>query len=268
MKKGFTLTKTLITLGVLVIIFVVAGFFIFDESNEKTPEEIIATAIQDQKREKEDNDRRMRQFEQEETIPIVWAQIYPGGESYEFKVNCTGEFTTLEECFLWDLDAVQVVSQNGNTYNLNKDFNIQEYSGEITRRWVLYGEPGGGLPQDGTHQFNYIKDGKVIRSQQANFKKSNVSFPTNVKWQKKGNDFYVEWEPPTNVDSSMWYKPLIWNTPGTPEILVSNVIEWDAQSATLKDVPLVKDGEYSLSVAVYYEDGYSYSEYVIFNWPG
>src|SRR3989344_3988085 len=72
-------------------------------------------------------------------FPEVWSQHSPYGQSYEFKVNCFGDYQILNECFLWDLDSVKVISPNGTVYFLNKDFNINNYSGEVTRRWVLYG---------------------------------------------------------------------------------------------------------------------------------
>ena len=49
-------------------------------------------------------------------------------------------------------------------------------------------------------------------------------------------------------------------------MLVSKPFEWDAASGVLEDVPLIEGGSYSLNVAIYFSDGYAYSEYVIFNW--
>src|SRR3989344_2959235 len=83
----------------------------------------------------------------------VWSQHSPYGKSYEFKVNCVGEFKILEECFLWDIEKVIVNSSDGKEYFLNKDFNVNNYSGEITRRWVLYGPYNSSLPQTGKYNF-------------------------------------------------------------------------------------------------------------------
>ena len=53
----------------------------------------------------------------------------------------------------------------------------------------------------------------------------------------------------------------------TPEVFISNVFNWDVDTAVLRDVPLIVGGRYSLNVGIYFEDGYAYSEYVIFDWP-
>jgi len=47
---------------------------------------------------------------------------------------------------------------------------------------------------------------------------------------------------------------------------VSQVFEWDAESATLPDVPLLDGGSYYLSVAVFYRGGYAYPEDELFDW--
>jgi hypothetical protein len=66
--------------------------------------------------------------------PEVWSHNSPRGASYEYKVNCGANYEILETCFLWDLDQVIVITPGGRTFELNKDFNINTYSGEITRR--------------------------------------------------------------------------------------------------------------------------------------
>lgn len=204
---------------------------------------------------------------QYDIYPEVWSQNSPLGESYEFKVNCGSDYEELEACFLWDLEKVQITAPDGTAYELNKDFNIQEYSGEITRRWVLYGpQDAGFLPPSGTYLFQYIKEGEVIYTQEVEYESTKVSYPTEVKMERRGKDLYVSWTPPSGVDSSMWYKAIIWNEAGTPDVLVSRVLEWDARDGLLSDVPFVEEGTYSLNVAVYFKDGYAYSEYLIFEW--
>tara|TARA_B100000959_G_scaffold285918_1_gene362390 strand:+ start:1658 stop:1825 length:168 start_codon:yes stop_codon:yes gene_type:complete len=49
-------------------------------------------------------------------------------------------------------------------------------------------------------------------------------------------------------------------------MFISDVFDWDANSAVLRDVPMLEGGIYSLNVAVYFGEGYAYSEYVIFEW--
>jgi len=62
------------------------------------------------------------------------------------------------------------------------------------------------------------------------------------------------------------YKALVWQDGDTPVMFISDVFDWDANSAVLRDVPMLEGGIYSLNVAVYFGEGYAYSEYVIFEW--
>ena len=58
-----------------------------------------------------------------------------------------------------DVNGVVVVSLDQREFDLQMDFNINAYSGEVTRRWVLYGSSGGGLPMPGKYQVFYYRDG-------------------------------------------------------------------------------------------------------------
>lgn len=195
----------------------------------------------------------------------VWSQHSPQGESFEFKVNCGSNYRTLEECFLWDIDSVRVITPNSETYNLEKDFNINDYSGEITRRWVLYGPPEASIPETGVYYFEFFKDNQVEYRDEVRYTKSKVSYPTNVKWERIGSDLKVMWDAP-EVDSSMQYKVILWEINDTPDTFVSDIFNWDATEATLKDVPLIDGGEYEVNVAVYFNDGYAYSRYEYVKW--
>lgn len=199
-------------------------------------------------------------------FPEVWSQNSPYGQSYEFKVNCFGDYDLLEECFLWDLDAVRVISPNSTIYNLNKDFNVNNYSGEITRRWVLYGPYNSSLPSNVNYTFEFIQDGDVKVKDNVNYLSSLIDFPVNVKWQKTGKDLHVFWTPPHEINEDMFYKVILWELNGTPDVFVSDKFRWDSANATLPNVPLIKGGNYSVNVAVYFKDGYSFSEYVLFEW--
>lgn len=42
----------------------------------------------------------------------------------------------------------------------------------------------------------------------------------------------------------------------------------DADTAVLHDVPMIEGGRYSLNLALFFDDGYAYSDYVILEWPG
>jgi hypothetical protein len=203
-----------------------------------------------------------------EVYPEVWFQASPGNESFEFKVNCSGNFEILETCFLWDLDEVVVTRPDGETFDLNKDFNIQEFSGEVTRRWVLYGEKNKGLPESGTYVFSYYKDGEIVKSQEVEYEKTTNSYPTNVKWERRGADLYVSWEPQSGASKAQNYKAIIWNQNGTPEIFVSKTLDSGLSEGLLEDVPFIVGGAYQLNIAIFFNGGYAYSEYIYFEWPG
>ncbi|MDP6823366.1 MAG: hypothetical protein QF554_08750 [Dehalococcoidia bacterium] len=196
----------------------------------------------------------------------VWSQTSPVGTSWEYKVNCSGDPPTLEPCFLSDLSAVRVIAPDGSLTELEKDFNINDYSGEVTRRWVLYGPREGDPPATGAYTFEYLKADEVVRSHTIDYTQSHIGYPTGVKWQRVGNDVAVQWDAPAGVEKGMWYKVIIGSEGDTPEAFVSQVFEWDAESATLPDVPLLDGGSYYLSVAVFYRGGYAYPEDEIFDW--
>ncbi|GMR19243.1 MAG: hypothetical protein BMS9Abin34_375 [Patescibacteria group bacterium] len=242
--------KRRILTAVLLLILIVAGIWFFtlrEQSDEIYPQPPEAVR-------------------ENEIYPEVWSQKSPKGESYEFKVNCTGSYSQLEACFLWNLSAVKVTAPNGAKYNLEKDFNINEYSGETTRRWVLYGPLGEGLPETGSYAFEYFKDGEAVFTQAVSYTQSSISYPTGVTWKRNGRNLEVRWTPPRGADNSMWYKVLVWNTGETPDLFISDIFKWNADSAVMKNVPLIDGGKYSLNVALYYPNGYAYSKYIIFSW--
>lgn len=198
--------------------------------------------------------------------PQVWSQHAPDVASWEYKINCGQASSHTEPCFLSDLTAVNVVAPGGSVTELDFDFNTNEYSGEVTRRWVKYGPPEGELPARGDYTFRYWRDGALAFEQSIPYLSEPISYPTGATWQRDGGDLKVNWSPPPEADDSMHYKALIWQVGDTPPILISKELEWDASSGVLEDVPLLDGGSYSLNVAIYFSDGYSYSEYVIFDW--
>lgn len=199
--------------------------------------------------------------------PQVWSQYSPAGASYEYKVNCNGNPSALAPCFLSDLDFVRVIGPDGLVADLEKDFNINDFSGEVTRRWVLYGpSEQSALPAAGDYAFQYIRDELVVGVQTVHYAPSQITYPVDVEWERVGADISVTWSPPQKVEKGMWYKAIIWNEAGTPELFVSQEFDWDASSVVMTDVPLVDGGEYSLNVAVFYDDGYAYSEYIQVVW--
>lgn len=209
-----------------------------------------------------DNDKAIFVF------PQVWSQYSPYGASYEFKVN-DGQINPnakLESGFLSTIDRVIVTDTKGREFELNRDYNINEYSGEVTRRFVLYGPEEAELPETGRYRFDFIKNGEIVLTQYVDYTQSNLGFPTDVSWERRGDDIFVQWTPPPNVGRKNWYKVLIWNIDGTPEAFVSLEFDGDASSGLMENVPLVENGEYQLNVAVFSGVGYAYSHYYYFTW--
>ncbi len=200
--------------------------------------------------------------------PEVWSQFSPYGASYEFKVNDAqlGPKAELESGFLSKIDRVVVTDTRDIEYELERDFNINDYSGEVTRRFVLYGPEEAELPETGKYRFDFIKDGEIVLTKYVDYTQNNLGFPTNVSWERMGSDIFVQWTPPPNVDKKNWYKVLIWNTDDTPQAFVSLRFDGDASSGLLENVPLVENGEYQLNVAVFSGVGYAYSHYYYFRW--
>ncbi|TRO62059.1 hypothetical protein E2P71_00395 [Candidatus Bathyarchaeota archaeon] len=202
-------------------------------------------------------------------ITEVWSQNSPAGESYEYKVNefqCALIKSGLERGFLSTLDAVRVITPDGGVYWLNRDFNINEYSGEVTRRYVLYGPEKAELPVSGKYRFEFIRDDKVVHTKTMSYVQSKIDYPTDIRWERRGDDLYVSWTPPEGMTKDNWYKVLVWNMDGTPELFISLSFDGDAAEGLMEDVPLVEDGEYQVNVAVYYHEGYAYTDSYFFRW--
>jgi hypothetical protein len=197
--------------------------------------------------------------------PQVWAQINPAGQSYEYKVNCGANYSKLDTCFLWNIDQVMVTSPSGKKYYLNKDFNVNTYSGEVTRRWVLYGPNGGGLPEDGQYTFSYIKNGETVFLQTFAYASAILSIPTDVVVTQQGNDLHVTWQPPEGITSDMWYKVVVFHK-STGQFATSLSFPPSSTEAILPAPPLTPGVEYYLDVAIYWPTGYAYSQYINFIW--
>jgi hypothetical protein len=199
--------------------------------------------------------------------PQVWSQHAPDVKSWEYKVNCDEAISHTDPCFLSDLTSVRVTTPSGELIELEKDFNTNEFSGEITRRWVLYGPSDGHLPEQGDYVYSYSRGDELLYEQVIPFDSGVISYPTEVEWRRDGRDIVVTWNPPPEAASDMHYKALIWQVEDTPETFISDLFDWNADTAVLPDVPMIVGGKYSLNVAIYFDDGYAYSEYVIFEWP-
>lgn len=205
---------------------------------------------------------------------VVWSKNGYDGESYEFKTNCRtwDRYTAHQDCFLWNLTAVRVTTPRGEAHDLRKDFNIQEYSGEVTQRWVLYGPAGAGFPVSGDYKYQYYIGNELEYEQTIPYTLSYIDPPTNVRAQRDGNDLVVDWEPPRNPTGTVQYKVIVWNE-GDNYGTISQALPFGARSARLPDIPVHDGAQIQMHVMAgfWYENdpysgGYSYSEYVRMTW--
>jgi hypothetical protein len=197
--------------------------------------------------------------------PQVWSFNNPEGQSWEYKVNCDSNFSTLDTCFLWDMDQVNVTTPNGQKISLQKDFEFNSYSNETTRRWVLYGPDGGGLPISGTYIFNYIKNGRVVFTQNYHYTQAVVPYPTNVVIKQIGDDLHVSWQPPEGVTPDMWYKVIIYAA--TSQFTTSLIFPANSNDIVLPSPPLKAGVKYNATVVLYNDTfGYARSEFIPFTW--
>src|SRR3989344_1166546 len=193
----------------------------------------------------------------------VWTKNGYDGASYEFKVNCGPNYARLETCFLWDLSAVVVTGPDGKRYELTKDFNVQGYSGEVTRRWVLYGPAGASFPVPGVYRFLYYRGDKIAYAHDIHYQPTTISYPTEIVWQRDGNDFVVSWRPPQGMETGMWYKVLLFRKNGE---VISAVVEWNASNARLKNLPLGEGEQADMNVTSYFHGGYAYPKNIPIVW--
>ena len=198
-----------------------------------------------------------------DAFPEVWSSNGYDGQTFEYKTNCFDEYETLDSCFLSEVSQVSVVAPGGSSFDLEKDFNVNGYSGEVTRRWVLYGPPGEGLPVPGEYRFQYFRATELVLEQTVAYEPEVIGFPADVSWSREGDDLLVEWTPSGDARPGMWHKVLVFPTDGE---LISQVFEWDSRKARLNDIPLNEGAQGHVNVAVYFRGGYAYSEYVPFVW--
>lgn len=208
-------------------------------------------------------DPHPRDPEPQPAYPQVWSQNAYDGQSFEFKTNCSPDHVELETCFLWDVTAVIVEAPDGERFELDKDFNINSYSGEVTRRWVLYGPVGAGLAAAGDYRFHYYKGEEIALTQVVPYTPEVVGFPTDVVWSREGDDLIVTWTPPAEAAPGMQYKVLLFPH---DRPVISLIFDWDARDARLPDIPLADGEPVTLNVAIYFDGGFSPSRYYSFTW--
>ena len=90
-----------------------------------------------------------------------------------------------------------------------------------------------------------------------------VGFPTDVRWRRENSDLVAEWTPPSGAAPGMWYKVLLFLDGGN---VISNVFDWDASSARLPEIPLADGATGTINVAIYFDGGFSPSQYLPFTW--
>lgn len=197
--------------------------------------------------------------------PSVWSQNGFDGEGYEYVVICNNqhELAMLETCFLWNLTAVRVERPDGRIFDLDKDFNIQSYSGEVTRRWVLYSPAGAGFPQSGDYTFRYYIGNTLEYEHVVAYTLKTVGFPTNVGWRREGDDLVIEWTPPKDGEPGMTGKAILFTDAGET---ISELYTWGTERMRLRDIPLRKGTTGRITVTVVFRGGYAYSEYVPLIW--
>jgi hypothetical protein len=248
--RGYTIFE-IILIVVFIGVLVFVGIRLTSQSDDQ--QETSFHSTEPKRQTQPDND----------VYPEVWTKNGYDGESYEFKSNCGPDYDTLETCFLYDVTRVTVTNPSGKVFELDKDFNVNEFSGEITRRWVLYGPPDGKLPESGTYKFEYYENDDVTLTQAFDYQPQIISYPSNISWQQDGNDLLVNWTPPDGVQQGMWYKVLIFHGSEQP---ISQEVEWDANSARLINVPLNSGEEASLNVSSYFSGGYAYPKNIDITW--
>lgn len=188
------------------------------------------------------------------------------GLSYEYKTGCVGDYPVLDTCFLWDLDSVTVTTPSGKVVPLQKDFNHNNYSGEDTRRWVIYGPGGSGLPENGTYVFTYTKNNNVVLVQKVVFALPKlVERPSHVVVTQNGNDLHVTWQPPQGISPEGHYKVIIGDTK-TGLFVTSQIFPWDSFDVVLPNPPLVSGTSYDIGVDWGGPSGYSGSDVAKIIW--
>lgn len=185
----------------------------------------------------------------EAVFPAVMANRNPQGlPAYEYKTNCSQNYVELETCFLWDLTDVTTTTPSGKVFHLYKDFNINPFSGEVTRRWVLYGPDGSGYPEDGTYLFSYYKDDQIILEQQLEYTFSIATPVSEIQAVQIGNSLEVDWVPPADMNSDKWYKVYVSQN---RKILYSQRFDWNVTHALLPDLNLTAGEVYEIDVDVF-----------------
>ena len=137
------------------------------------------------------------------------------------------------------------------------------HSGEVTRRWVLYGPVGAGLMPAGDYQFLYYEGEELVLTQIVSYIPQTVGYPMDIVWTREGADLAIQWTPPAATNADMWYKVLLFPDSGN---VIREIVPWDASSARLPNIPLADGATGTVNVAIYFRGGYAPSRYLPFTW--
>ena len=194
----------------------------------------------------------------------IWPQVYsqngPAISSWEYKVNCGPSSSSDDHCFLSDLSAVIVTTPANEVISLDRDFNTNPFSGEVTRRWVKYGPSSGTFPLSGEYTFEYFDGEQLVLATRLPFCGVPLPLPQDASWTRSGStrtvvpSKMVPWsEPPSSVG---WIKVLVFDESGN---VLSVVVSKSSSGTVFVDAPLIDGGSYSASVAFFWDDGYAYT---------
>ena len=197
-------------------------------------------------------DPRHKWYDQYGIWPEVYSQNGPDFSSWEYKVNCGSD-----DCFLSNLTVVNVTTPANEVISLDKDFNTNSYSGEVTYRWVKYGPSDGGFPLAGDYLFEYFKGVQLVLETRMPFCGEPLPLPQDVTWTRAGSDLHVHWaEPPSSVG---WIKVLVFDQVSVDSNVISLQVSKDSVGTVVDDAPLIEGDSYSASVSFFWDDGYSYT---------
>src|SRR5688500_12988020 len=110
MQKKYVYGLMALVVGLMIVFLIM---FFNDNSEDKYGESTRNSEKESSLSNNSDVNLREERREEKKVFSEVWSQHSPYGASYEFKVNCVGEFHTLEECFLWNIERVVVHDPNG-----------------------------------------------------------------------------------------------------------------------------------------------------------
>lgn len=79
-----------------------------------------------------------------------------------------------------------------------------------------------------------------------------MDYPTNISWERDGNDLVVQWTPPKGVEEGMWYKVFVssQDDPGK-----NQKFDWNVQEARMKNLSFQEGEELNISVSLYFVGG-------------